>query len=248
MITRLQAVLDLPAGSPVAGRADAFWAALLGWPLGGPWPGHPQLATFQPPRGAAYVHRQRVGTGPAGAHLDLEAADLAAETARLTALGAQPVRLTADWHTLRSPGGLDFCLVRETVGDRPEPVDEPDGVRRRLVQVCLDVPAAHVGVELAFWRAVLGWPEVSPSSPEFLTRLVPPPGSPLQVLVQRLGGDDGATRTRAHLDLGCDDVDATAELVVGLGGERLLTGEGFVALRDPGGLAFCVTENSPDAP
>jgi hypothetical protein len=33
-----------------------------------------------------------------------------------------------------------------------------------------------------------------------------------------------------------------------LGAERLLDGEGFVALRDPAGLGFCVTGNSPDAP
>ena len=247
-ITRLEVVLDIPESSATVERADAFWAAVLGWPVSDPWPDHPEFVSFAPPRGAAYVHRQAVGAAAPVAHLDLEVEDLERATARLTALGAQPVRLTEDWQTLRSPGGFDFCLVRETTGARPDPVTEPGGTRRRLVQVCLDVPARHVDAELAFWRATLSWSEVSCDSPEFLTRFVPPAGSPLQVLVQRLGEDDEGMSTRAHLDLGCDDIEAAAELAVGLGGERVLTTDGFVALRDPVGLVFCVTANSPDAP
>lgn len=247
-ITRLEAILDVPADASTIERADAFWAAVLGWPVSDPWPDHPEFVSFAPPRGAAYVHRQAVDSAAPAIHLDLEVEDLERSTERLTALGARPVRLTEDWQTLRSPGGFDFYLVRETTGGRPEPVTEPGGIRRRLVQVCLDVPARHVDAELAFWRAMLDWSEVACDSSEFLTRLVPPAGRPLQVLVQRLGEDDEGTSTRAHLDLGCDDIEAAADLVVGLGGERLLTTDGFVALLDPVGLAFCVTANSPDAP
>lgn len=247
-ITRLEAVLDVTAYPSTIKRADAFWAAVLGWPVSDPWPDHPEFVSFAPPLGAAYVHRQAVGSAAPTVHLDVEVEDLERTTGRLTALGAQPVRLTEDWQTLRSPGGLDFCLVRETTGVRPDPVTEPGGTRRRLVQVCLDVPAVHVEAELAFWRAALGWSEAARDSPEFLTRFVPPAGSPLQVLVQRLGEDDEGKGTRAHLDLGCDDIEAAADLVVELGGQRVLTGDGFVALRDPVGLVFCVTANSPDAP
>lgn len=247
-ITWLEAVLDIPADSSTIERADVFWAAVLGWPVSDPWPDHPEFVSFAPPRGAAYVHRQAVDSAVPAVHLDLEVEDRERSTARLTALGAQPVRLTEDWQTLRTPGGFDFCLVRETIGGRPDPVTEPGTTRRRLVQVCLDVPAQHVDAEVAFWRAALGWSEVECGSPEFLTRFVPPTGSPLQVLVQRLGEDDEGQSTRAHLDLGCDDIEAAADLVVGLGGERLLTADGFVALRDPVGLTFCVTAHSPDAP
>jgi hypothetical protein len=248
--TWLHAVLDLPAdesgatGSP----QEAFWQAALGWPLGEPWPDHPELASFVPPSGDPYVHRQTVA-GPAGVHLDLEVPDVAAETARLVERGATAVRRTEDWQTLRSPGGLDFCLVASVShGPRPAPVTTAAGHRRRLVQVCLDIPVEHLDVEPAFWRAALPGREVIPDSPEFLVRFVPAPGSTLQVLLQRLGDDDPARSTRAHLDLGSDDVAADAELLQGLGAVPLLDRGGFVALRDPAGLAFCTTENSPDAP
>lgn len=244
MTAWLHAVLDLPLGS---GRAEEFWSAALGWPLGDPWPGHPELASFTPPDGDAYLHRQRV-PGPPGVHLDLDVADVDAEAERLVALGAAEVRRTADWRTLRSPGGLAFCLVPARPRVRPGPVPGAGGRRRRLVQVCLDVPVRHLDVEPAFWRAALPWREVSPGSPEFLGRLVPPAGAPLQVLLQRLGADDGGEVTRAHLDLGVDDVPAEADRLVGLGAELLLDRGGFRALRDPAGLGCCVTANAPDAP
>jgi hypothetical protein len=241
----LHAVLDLP---PDAGPAEAFWVETLGWPLGEPWADHPELRSFTPPSGDAYVHRQTVHGDP-GVHLDVEVADVLSETGRLVDLGATPVRRTADWQTLRSPGGLAFCLVEgQQHAARPGPVTGPAGLRRRLVQVCLDIPARHLDVEPDFWRAVLPWREVVITEPEFLGRLVPPPGAPLQVLLQRLGDDDGGTTTRAHLDLGSDDIAAYAERLVGRGAVHLHTGGGFIALRDPAGLAFCVTANSPDAP
>lgn len=245
MTTWLHAVLDLPAAADAAAR---FWADTLGWPLGEPWPDHPELRSFTPSSGDAYVHRQLVGGNP-GVHLDVEVADLAAEADRLVTLGASPVRRTADWQTLRSPGGLPFCLVPASEHtDRPDPVVGPGGVRRRLVQVCLDIPARHVDVEPDFWRAVLGWREVQTGDAEFLGRLVPAPGAPLQVLLQQLGEDDPGTATRAHLDLGSDDITADARLLLARGAGHLRSTDGFVALQDPAGLAFCVTANSPDAP
>jgi hypothetical protein len=241
----VHAVLDLPAS---AGGAEAFWADALGWPLGTPWPDHPELGSFTPPRGDAYVHRQTVDAAP-GVHLDLEVADVSRETQRLVALGATPVRRTADRQTLRSPGGLPFCLLQQREhGGRPGPVTGPAGVRRRLVQVCLDIPSRHLDAEPDFWRAVLPWREVVIIEPEFLGRLVPPAGAPLQVLLQRLGDDDRGTVTRAHLDLGSEDITADAKLLVDRGAQHLHNGSGFVTLRDPAGLAFCVSANSPDAP
>ena len=240
----LHAVLDLP---PDNEAAETFWSAALGWPLGPPWRGHPDLASFTPPRGDAYVHRQQVQDGP-GVHLDLEVADVDAETERLAALGATPERSTAEWRTLRSPGGLPLCLLPARPRVRPDPVTGHDDRRRRLVQVCLDVPVRHLDVEPAFWRAALPWPEVALDSPEFLGRLVPPAGAPLQVLLQALGEDDGGDVTRAHFDLGADDVAAEADRLIGLGAQLLRDRGGFIALRDPAGLGFCVTANSPDAP
>lgn len=238
----LHVVVDVTRPEPTA----AFWAAALGWSLGAPWTDRPELRSFAPSDGDAYAHLQQVGVDP-GVHLHLEVADLDAETERLVALGARVGRRTGVRRTLRSPGGLALCLVPERRRSRPGPVTGPTGARRRLVQVCIDLPAARADVEAAFWRAVLPWPETTFDAPEFLGRLVPPSG-PLQVLLQRLGTDDSGNHTRAHLDLGSDDLAADVALMEALGAARLLAGDGFVALRDPAGGTFCVTGNAPDAP
>ena len=112
------------------------------------------------------------------------------------------------------------------------------------MQLTVDVPADRYDRELEFWRAATGWADEDVDAPEF-HRLVHRRASPLQLLVQRLGADDGAQQARAHLDLGTDDVDAEVERVRSLGARLLWPGNGFVALRDPVGLPFCVTGNDP---
>jgi len=107
------------------------------------------------------------------------------------------------------------------------------------------VPDHRYDRELAFWRAATGWADEHVDAPEF-HRLVHREESPLQLLVQRLGPDDGAQHARAHLDLGTDDIDAEVERVRSLGAQLLWSGNGFIALRDPLGLVFCVTGNDPE--
>ena len=51
-------------------------------------------------------------------HLDIETDDLAAEVARLTALGAEPVSRWEDAFVLRAPGGHLLCVV--PLHDDPE--------------------------------------------------------------------------------------------------------------------------------
>lgn len=236
----LHVVLDVPTPGPAAG----FWSAALGWRLDDAPSGERQPGLV-PPDGDAYVHLRPL-EGPAAAHLDLEVDDVGAEQDRLVALGATAAQRADGTPALRSPGGLDLGLLVARPATRPAPATGPAG-RRRLVQVCLDLPPPLVEVESAFWRAALAWPEVSVPEPEFLGRLVPPVGHPLQVLLQRLGEDDGGP-TRMHLDLGSDDLFADVALLQQRGAERLHAGNGFVALRDPVGQVFCVTRNSPDAP
>jgi hypothetical protein len=113
------------------------------------------------------------------------------------------------------------------------------------VQVAVDVPAQRFEGELAFWRAATGWAEEPVDRPEF-RRLVHREESPVQLLVQRLGADDGGARARAHLDLGTDDLPAEVARVRALGAQLLAGHDGFTALRDPVGLPFCVTSNDPD--
>lgn len=236
----LHAVVDQPAD-----RYDAvadFWAAALGWPVGDPWPGHPELCSLVPPDGEPYVHLQRV-EGAAGVHLDLECDDPAATAGAAVALGATPVAEHDRWRTLASPGGLPFCLLAASHRTPPAPVRWADGHRTRLVQVCVDSPVAAHDAEVAFWRGLLGDRWVPSPAREFAGKWHDDDGSPLQLLFQRLDEPEGVVR--AHLDLGTDDLDAEVARLLGHGATDLGRGRGWHALRDPAGTAFCATENDP---
>jgi len=240
-MTWLHAVIDVPADlhRAVAG----FWEGSLGWSVGDPWPGHPELCSFEPSTGRPYVHLQRIG-GPPRVHLDLEADLPVATVGRAVDLGAELVAEHERWWTMQSPGRLPFCVVRTSEHAPPEPVAWPDGHRSRLVQVCIDAPMATHGQEVAFWRALLPGRWVGSSAREFAGKLHDDAGSPLQLLFQRLDEPDGAVRT--HLDLGTDDLPLEVRRLVKLGGTDVAPGRGWRVLRDPVGMTFCVTENSPE--
>jgi predicted enzyme related to lactoylglutathione lyase len=63
-----------------------------------------------------YLLVQRLGEGPARIHVDIHTDDRDAEVARLTALGAEVVDASLDWHVLRDPAGLLFCVVPDQPG------------------------------------------------------------------------------------------------------------------------------------
>lgn len=242
----LHAVLDVPDDSyePFAG----FWSAALGWPPGEPWRDHPELRSFVPPQGRSYVHLQRI-EGPPRVHLDVEADDGADDGAatvrRAQELGAELVGGNGEWQTLHSPGGLPFCVVPPGAHEPPGPVAWPEGHRSRLVQVCVDSPMAAHDQEVAFWRAFLPGRWADGRSPEFTGKWHDDAGSPVQLLFQRLEEPDGPVR--AHLDLGTDDLEGEARRLLALGADDIGPGRGgWWALRDPGGLAFCATRNSPE--
>ena len=240
-MARIHCVIDVPV--PHHDAAGAFWAQVLGWELGPPWTGHPELCSFLPPQGATYVHLQEVG-GPPGVHLDVESGDPGRTVGRAVELGATMVGESDLWRTLRSPGGLPFCVVREVHHHNPEPMSWPGGHRSRLVQVCIDSPAAVHDQEAEFWRALLAGRWVSSSASEFAGKWHDDAGSPLQLLFQRL--DEPAGPVRAHLDHGTDDLQREVHRILGLGAEDVGPGRGWHTLRDPAGLAFCVTANSPE--
>lgn len=103
--------LDVPAAD--FAREVEFWAATTGWPAA--------EASYQeyrgilaPPSSPMGLLVQRLGAEDAGAvraHLDLATDDVAAEVARVRALGAEPVDATHPWAVLRDPAGLPFCVV-----------------------------------------------------------------------------------------------------------------------------------------
>jgi glyoxalase superfamily protein len=237
----IHAVVDAPADRHA--MLATFWSHVLDWPVGDPWPDHPELRSFEPPRGEPYVHLQEID-GPARVHLDLESEDPAAAVARAVDLGAALVRETDDWRTLSSPGGLPFCVLEVGRHEAPGPAVWPDGHRSRMVQVCIDSPASAHEREVAFWRAFLGERWVPAPAPEFAGKWHDDAGSPLQLLFQRLDEPDGPVR--AHLDHGTDDLSGEVRRVLGLGAADIGRGRGWHAVRDAAGLAFCVTDNSPE--
>ena len=239
----LHAVIDVPPDQHEA--QGTFWSRVLGWPVGDPWPDHPALRSFEPPEGAAYMHLQEID-GPPRVHLDLESADPDATVAQAEELGATLVDEQDRWRTLRSPGGFPFCVLLAREHEAPEATSWPDGHRSRMVQVCIDSPVDAHDREVGFWRALLSGRWVSSSSREFAGKWHDDAGSPLQLLFQRL--DEPTGPVRAHLDHGTDDLDAEVRRVQYLGAGDIGRGRGgWHALRDPAGLAFCVTANSPEA-
>ncbi|HEY7042141.1 MAG TPA: VOC family protein [Nocardioidaceae bacterium] len=237
------AVIDVPPA--VVDAVDAFWTGVLGWTVGPAWPGHPEFHHLEPPAGDSHVLVQAID-GPARIHLDLYVADIDAEAARLVALGATLGERHAHWRVLSSPTGLPFCVVTsDRARERPSAPTWPDGHRSRLAQVCIDVPHGGLDEETAFWQAVTGWTFRESDVPEFAGHLEPGPGGSMQLLVQELGADDPAGGSRVHLDLGTDDIEAEVCRLVELGADRVRDDRGWVVLRDPAGMLFCVTVQSP---
>jgi len=239
-MTWLHAVIDVPADQQTA--AADFWAGVLGWPLGPPWRGHAELHSFMPVRGSAYVHLQQID-GPPRVHVDLESEKPAVTVDDAVRMGAQLVGEHDRWRTLLSPGGLPFCVVRAGDHQAPEPSTWPGGHRSRMVQVCIDAPADSHDEEVAFWRGLLSGRWVNSPSPEFAGKWHDDAGSPLQLLFQRL--DEATGPVRAHLDQGTDNLPREVARLLDLGASEVGPGRGWHTLRDPSGLAFCVTENSP---
>lgn len=241
-MTWLHAVIDVPADQRE--RVGSFWADVLGWPLGAPWPGHPELSSFEPASGDAYLHLQQIDGAPR-VHLDVESHDPETTGVRAQALGAHFVHQHEGWRTLLSPGGLPFCVLETGRRRPPGPQTWPDGHRSRMVQVCIDSPVSVHDQEVAFWRELLPGRWADSAAREFAGKWHDDAGSPLQLLFQRLDEPDGTVR--AHLDHGTDDLPAEVRRVRDLGAQDIGPGRGgWHALRDPAGLAFCVTGNSPE--
>lgn len=236
-------VLDLPADQ--VETADTFWSQALGWSVGPAWPKHPEFHHLEPPQGHSHLLVQTI-TGPPRVHLDLYADDIDEAADRIAAQGATQGERLAHWQVMTSPTGFPFCVVHdEGERDRPEPKTWPGGHRSSLRQVCLDVPHGQLGRETTFWRQVTGWAFEPSDAPEFAGHLRPTRGGSIQLLVQELGPEDDATTTRAHIDLGSDDREAVAEQLESFGARRVRTGRGWIVMRDPTGMRFCVTGQAP---
>ncbi|GAA3640199.1 VOC family protein [Lentzea roselyniae] len=99
--------IDTPVAQ--AGSAAAFWSAALGVPAR-PVEGEEQFTALDGAVPGLTVDIQAIDEAPRY-HVDIETDDVAAEVARLTALGAEPVSRWLECHTLRAPGGHLLCVV-----------------------------------------------------------------------------------------------------------------------------------------
>ena len=101
-------IFDTPAAQ--VGREVDFWSAALGAPTYSP-PGEEQFTALLGAVPDFFTVVQAVGDDSPRYHLDIETDDLAAEVARLTALGAVSLSRWKDAFAMRSPGGHVLCVV-----------------------------------------------------------------------------------------------------------------------------------------
>jgi len=107
-------LLDFPSDTHDA--AQQFWAGAVGHEAESE-DGDPDYALLGR-LGTVKLFTQRTGFGtPARVHLDIETDDVAAEVARLLALGAAVEAAHNHFTVLRDPGGIVFCVVPVQTGD-----------------------------------------------------------------------------------------------------------------------------------
>ncbi|GAA2597561.1 MULTISPECIES: VOC family protein [Streptomyces] len=100
-------IIDVPEST--AARAAEFWAAALG-ATAAPFPPAPHFTTLHGALPGLITAVQAVDDAPR-THLDFETDNVAAETARLTALGAQEIAHWQECRVLRAPGGHVLCVL-----------------------------------------------------------------------------------------------------------------------------------------
>lgn len=106
------------------------------------------------------------------------------------------------------------------------------------VQRIYDGPAGcHLDFHAQDWAALAA----RAAGSEHLMR---PAGMPLRLLLQRTGDPPGTT-VRAHPDLACSGTGAEVARHEGLGATQSHDGDGWVTMRDPAGMTYCITRRDP---
>lgn len=237
----LTAFIDMPVENFDLGAA--FWQQVTETRLSALRGDAAQFATLIPSVGDSCLRVQRTGSGPR-VHLDLHVESIADAQRTAEGLGAR-VDVDLGHVVMRSPTGLTFCLVsHRDESNRPPPVHR--GMEHRLDQICIDVPATRFEVETHFWQMLTGW-ELHQSRLDEFASLAQPATMPLRLLFQRLGHDDGAETSRAHLDIACGShVDDVRERHEQLGAVFVAEGMVWTTMRDPAGMLYCLTQRDPE--
>ncbi|MDR0346231.1 MAG: glyoxalase/bleomycin resistance/dioxygenase family protein [Nocardiopsaceae bacterium] len=106
-------VIDVPSADH--DRELAFWSGATGRQL----PRidkHPEYHGALLPGGESALLVQRLEAGTARVHVDIHTDNLAAELARLEALGAERIEQVHSWWIMRDPAGLLFCVIPQPSG------------------------------------------------------------------------------------------------------------------------------------
>ncbi|WP_416968429.1 VOC family protein [Streptomyces sp. 4F14] len=214
----------------------AFWTTVTGTHLSEPRGERAEFATLLPPEGYdPCLKFQTVTEGPGGAHIDFAVTDVHAFAARAVELGARVVTDHATLVVLRSPAGQLFCSVPW----RGESTRPPVHAGARLDQVTIDIPPSSYATEIAFFTALLPTWTTTPSPlPEFHV-LVPPPGLPVRLLLQRT---DQEQPLSAHLDLATSPNTPEVRSHHEESGARTVAEFPYwTVMRDPGNSLYCLT-------
>lgn len=239
----LTVFFDLPAEALAA--SCAFWQRVTGSTLSPPRGSRAEFATLIPEGGDAFLRVQRVDGDVSGHHLDVHVDEVDTFVSQALSLGAIAADGPSPVPVLRSPAGLTFCVVgHHGEAGRPSPLAWPGGHRSLVDQVCVDVPTRVFDGECDFWEALTGWECRAGSRPEF-RYLARPSRMPLRILLQRVDDQDVDAAT-CHLDLAASDVILERQRHEALGATVLAEFPDWVTLRDPNGLAYCITRRNPD--
>lgn len=107
--------------------------------------------------------------------------------------------------------------------------------RSRLCAALVDVPRADYERTVEFWGGALDRPgQPEEGDPDYTEFGEPTPG--MLFMVQAV--DDETSRI--HLDIETDDIEAEVARLSGLGASVVERIEGWVVMRDPVGVVFCV--------
>ncbi len=107
--------------------------------------------------------------------------------------------------------------------------------RSKLSQIVIDGTDLHAA--LAFWAAALGLPTAAAKIEEPYATIGDIGG--LHIVVQRVP-EPKTAKSRVHLDIETDDIEAEVRRLEALGARRLEQHEGWWVLHDPCGNEFCV--------
>jgi hypothetical protein len=163
-------------------------------------------------------------------HLDFVSDTVEADVRRLESYGARYERAVSEggiqWHILRDPSDRYVCVL---------PRDTPTGAPLTLAALVIDCAAADYDRGVRFWSAALGLGALPPTDPASAYTTLDGRLHNLKLELQRV--DD---RSRMHLDIETDDVEAEVQRLEALGAQRHALVASWWIMRDPTDLLFCV--------